>query len=543
MPWMTGGEAIVEALKREGVEYLFSIPGVQIMGVFDALYGEKDLRLVVVRHEQTALYMADGYARVKGKPGVGLVVPGPGVQNALAAVGTAYACSSPVLLLAGQIESRDLGKDGGALHEVNDQLDMVRPITKWCKRVLKVEEIPGAIHEAMRQMKTGRPRPTEVEVPWDTIRSGAEVEFPAQEPLPPQKLDQKSVRRAAELLVQARKPLIWAGGGAIVSDSSAEMKNLVETLGAPVATTAQGKGVIPEDHPLSLGGAYYGFGPVRWAMPGADVVLAAGTRITWQQARPATALKPPQKLIQLDADPSMIGKNYPAEVALVTDAKAGLKALAEEVRKMKVNQARWAPSEMERFRENHRHWVKEKAPLQYEIIKAIRKELADDAIFVCGVTNIGYWSNLVYEVRRPRAYITSSYFATLGFSFPTALGAKIAAPDRQVVCVVGDGGFMYACAELATAVRYGINLVTIVFNDQAYGSTKSDQLVNFRGRTVGTELNNPDFAKLAEVFGARGLKAAPEQLGKVLREALDSKRPVVIEVPVPTMIAPFQITE
>jgi acetolactate synthase-1/2/3 large subunit len=465
------------------------------------------------------------------------------VQNALAAVGTAYACSSPVLLLAGQIESKDLGKDGGALHEVNDQLDMVRPVTKWCKRVMEVEDIPGAIHEAMRRMKTGRPRPTEVEVPWDTIRSSGEVEFPTQEPLPPQKLDQKSVRRAAELLVQARKPLIWAGGGAIVSDSSAEMKNLVETLGAPVATTAQGKGVIPEDHPLSLGGAYYGFGPVRWAMPGADVVLTAGTRITWQQARPATALKPPQKLIQLDADPSMIGKNYPAEVALVTDAKAGLKALAEEVRKMKVNQARWAPSEMERFRENHRHWVKEKAPLQYEIIKAIRKELADDAIFVCGVTNIGYWSNLAYEVRRPRTFITSSYFATLGFSFPTALGAKIAAPDRQVVCVVGDGGFMYACAELATAVRYGINLVTIVFNDQAYGSTKSDQLVNFRGRTVGTELNNPDFAKLAEVFGARGLKAAPEQLGKVLREALDSKRPVVIEVPVPTMIAPFQIME
>jgi acetolactate synthase-1/2/3 large subunit len=321
------------------------------------------------------------------------------------------------------------------------------------------------------------------------------------------------------------------------------MKALVETLGAPVATTAQGKGVIPEDHPLSLGGSYYGFGPVRWAMPEADVVLTVGTRITWQQARPATALRSPQKLIQMDADPSMIAKNYPAEVALVADAKAGLKALAEEVRKMKANQGRWASSELEKFRKNHRQWVQEKAPLQVEIIKAIRKELADDAIFVCGVTNIGYWSNLAYEVRRPRTFITSSYFATLGFSFPTALGAKIAAPDRQVVCVVGDGGFMYACAELATAVRYGINLVTIVFNDQAYGSTKSDQLVNFRGRTVGTELNNPDFAKLAEVFGARGLKATPERLGKALREALDSKRPVVIEVPVPTLIAPFQIME
>jgi acetolactate synthase-1/2/3 large subunit len=541
MPKMTGGEAVVAALKREGVEYLFSVPGVQIMSIFDALYGEEELRLIVTRHEQSALYMADGYARVKGKPGVGLVVPGPGVQNALAAIGTAYACSSPVLLLAGQVESKDLGKDGGALHEVNDQLDMVRPVTKWCKRVMRVEDIPEAIQEAMSQMKRGRPRPTEVEIPWDTMRSSAEVEFFPREALPPAEPDKPSVRRAAELLVQAQKPLIWAGGGAIVSDSSAELQDLAEALGAPVATTPEGKGAIPENHPLSLGGAYYGFGAVRWAMPKADVVLTVGTRITWQQGRPSTALKPPQKLIQLDADPSMIGKNYPAEVAIVSDAKAALKALVEEVWKMKVPMGRWASSELDQFRKNHQNWLQEKAPLQYEIIKAIRKELADDAILVTGVTNIGYWANLAYEARRPRTYVTSSYFATLGYSFPTALGAKLAALNRQVVCVVGDGGFLYACAELATAARYGINLVTMVFNDQAYGSTKSDQLVNFKGRIVGTELNNPDFAKMAELFGARGMKTTPGGLGKILREALESKKPFLIEVPLPTLIAPFQI--
>jgi acetolactate synthase-1/2/3 large subunit len=540
---MTGGEAVVEALKREGVEYLFSIPGVQIMSVYDALYGEKDLRLVVVRHEQTALYMADGYARVQGKPGVGLVVPGPGVQNTLAALGTAYACSSPVLLVAGQVETKDLGRDGGALHEVNDQLDMVRPVTKWCKRVLRVEEIPGAIREAMRQMAMGRPRPTEVEIPWDTMRSSGEVEFSPPQIQPRKDPDQEVVRRAADLLARAQKPLIWAGGGAIVSDSSPEMKDLAEALGAPVATTAQGKGVIPENHPLSLGGAYYGFGPVRWAMPEADVVLTVGTRITWQQARPATALRPPQKLIHLDADPSMIGMHYPAEVAMVADAKAALKALVEEVRKRKVHKERWPHAELDQFRKKHQYWLQEKAPLQLQVLKAVREELADDSIFVCGVTNIGYWANLAYEVRRPRTFITSSYFATLGYSFPTALGAKMAAPDRQVVCVVGDGGFLYACGELATAVRYGINLVTLVFNDQAFGSTKSDQMVNFQGRVVGTEVNNPDFARLAEVFGAKGLKAAPEQLGKVLREALGIKKPVVIEVPLPTMVAPFQILE
>ncbi len=541
MPRVTGGEAVVESLKREGVEYLISIPGVQTMAVFDALYGEKDLRLIVVRHEQSTIYMADGYTRVKGKPGVGLVVPGPGVQNALAALGTAYACSSPVLLLAGQIESRDLGKDGGALHEVNDQLDMVRPVTKWCKRVMRVEEIPGAIHEAMRQMKTGRPRPTEVEIPWDTLRSSGEVKFFSREAVPAAEPDKESIRRAAELLAQAKKPFIWAGGGAILSDSSAELRELAEFLGAPVATTAEGKGAISEDHPLSLGGGYYGFGAARWALPQADVALAVGTRLTWLQMRPGTALKPPQKLIHLDADPSMIGKNYPAEVALVGDGKTVLKSLVEEVRKKKVTGERWVSSELGQFRKNHQHWLQEKAPLQYDIIKIIRQELADDAILVAGVTNIGYWANLAYEVRRPRTYITSSYFATLGYSFPIALGVKLAAPDRPVVCVVGDGGFLYGCAELATAVRYGINLVTIVFNDQAFGSTKSDQVVNFKGRVVGTELNNPDFVKLAESFGVRGLKSDPERLGKVLKEALEAKQPVVIEVPLPTLIAPFQI--
>src|SRR5512136_3390332 len=214
----------------------------------------------------------------------------------------------------------------------------------------------------MRQMKTGRPRPTEVEIPWDTIRSSGEVEFFPREALPGVGPDQQSVRRAAELLAQARKPLIWAGGGAIISDGSAELKDLAEALGAPVAMTAQGKGAIPENHPLSLGGAYYGFGPVRWAMAGADVVLTVGTRITWQQARPSTALRPPQKLIQLDADSSMIGKNYPAEVALVSDARAALKALAGELRKMKVDKGRWSSSELEQCRENHRKWHQEKAP-------------------------------------------------------------------------------------------------------------------------------------------------------------------------------------
>ena len=543
MPRMTGGKAVVESLKREGVEFVFGVPGVQIMHIFDAFYGEPEIRLLTVRHEQTAIYMADGYSRVKGKPGVGLVVPGPGVQNASAALGTAYACSSPVLLIAGQVESYNLGQDKGALHEINDQLDVIRPVTKWCRRVMSVTDIPGAIHEAMHQMSTGRPRPTEIEIPWDVLGNTAEVTTVPAGVFPRAVPHREEVSRAAHLLLSAKRPFIWAGGGAILSDASAELVELARALGAPVATTAEGKGVISEDHPLSLGAAYYGFGAARWAAEKADVLLAVGTRLTWLM-RPGTELKAPQKLIHLDADPAVIGKNFPAEVAMVADAKAGLKALIEEIRRKKASKdvrEPWPQAELMEFREKHRRWLEEKAPLQRDIIMTLRQELPDDAILVAGVTNIGYWCNLAYPVRSPRTFLTSSYFATLGYAFPTALGAKVAAPDRPVVCVVGDGGFMYACAELATAVRYGINLITLVFTDNAFGSTKSDQQINFQGRVLGTDLNNPDFAKLAELFGVKGMKADPDQLGRALREALEARQPVVIEVPIPTLVPPFQI--
>ncbi len=540
---MTGGKAVVESLKREGVEFVFAVPGVQIMHIFDAFYGEPEIRLLTVRHEQSTIYMADGYARVKGKPGVGLVVPGPGVQNASAALGTAYACSSPVLLIAGQVESYNLAQDKGALHEINDQLDIVRPVTKWCQRVMSGKDIPGAIHEAMHQMSTGRPRPTEIEIPWDVLGTPAEITLVSKGQYPRALPRQEEVSRAADLLLSAKKPLIWAGGGAILADASPELAELVQALGAPVATTPEGKGVISEDHPLSLGAAYYGFGAVRWATPKADVILAVGTRFT-SQMRPGTALKAPQKLIHLDADPAVIGKNFPAEVAMVADAKAGLRALVGEIRRRRGSQDSsepWPQPELRDYRGKHQRGLREKAPLQTEIIMTLRQELEEEAILVTGVTNIGYWCNLAYTAQRPRTFLTSSYFATLGYAFPTALGAKVAAPDRPVVCVVGDGGFMYACAELATAVRYGINLITVIFTDNAFGSTKSDQQVNFQGRVLGTDLNNPDFVKLAELFGAKGLKADPEQLGRVLREALEAKQPVVIEVPIPTLIPPFQI--
>ena len=540
MAQMTGGEAVIQALRHEGVEIVFGLPGVQIMGIYDAFYGQSDVRMMTVRHEQTTAYMADGYARVTGKPGVALVVPGPGVQNASAALGTAYAASSPVLLLAGQVESYNVGSDRGALHEINDQLDIVRPITKWCQRVNDVPSIPGAIHEAMRQMRTGRPRPTEVEISPDTLAATADVTFPPVAPPVPAAVDWHQVQRAAALLRGASKPLIWAGGGAVLGEASRELIALAEALGAPVATTAEGKGVFPEDHRLSLGVGYYGHGAASWAAPQADVVLAVGTRLTSQMAG-LNALRMPQRLIHLDIDPTIIGKNYPADIRLITDARAGLQALLEEVRRQDPPAPRWTDVELQDMWHSQERWLQEKAPNQSEIWRGIQRVLPDDAVLVSGITNMGYWAHFAYRSRQPRTYLTSSYFATLGFSFPVALGAKVALPERPVVSITGDGGFMYALPELATAVHYDIGVVVVVFVDNALGASKNDQRTRFKGREIGTTLHNPSFAEVARVFGAQGVRTDPERLDTALQEAIASGKPTVIEVPVPTWAPPFQI--
>jgi acetolactate synthase-1/2/3 large subunit len=539
MVQMTGGEAVVQTLRHEGVDTVFGMPGVQIMHIYDAFHSQPDIRVMTVRHEQTTAYMADGYARVTGRPGVALVVPGPGVQNASAALGTAYSGSSPVLLLAGQVESYNVGQDRGALHEINDQQDVIRPVTKWCGRANSVSEIAPAIQEAMRQMRTGRPRPTEMEVAPDILASTGEVSFapPSQPDL--QAPDWNEIRQAAALLRGAQKPLIWAGGGVILSDAARELTALAEALGAPVATTNEGKGAIPEDHRLALGTGYYGHGTSTWAVPKADVILAVGTRMTTQMTG-LNAPQAPQKLIHLDADGSVIGKNYPAEVSVVADARLGLQALLEEVRR-DAPAPQWHDGELDDMRQLQAQWLQQHAPEQCEMIRRMQSVLPEETVLVSGVTNMGYWSYFAYGVRQPRTYITSSYFATLGYSFPLALGAKVGAPDRPVVTLTGDGGFMYALPELATAVQYGITVVAVVLVAGALGASKNDQRTRFTGRMVGTDLHNPSFAEVARVFGAWGVRAEPERLDTALQEALDAKAPTVIEVPVPTWAPPFQI--
>ena len=539
MATLTGAQALVQSLAREGVEVVFGLPGVQIMEAYNAFFDQPGIRLITVRHEQSAGYMADGYARTTGRVGVALVVPGPGALNAAAAVGTAYAASSPVLLVSGQIDSRMLGQNKGALHEVNDQLDVFKPITKWNARTTRPEEIPNLVHMAMQQVLDGRPRPVEIEIPFDVLPAVSDMELLEREGTVKQSPDPAKVKQAAELLARAERPLIWAGGGCREADITTELADLAEAINSPVITTPEGKGAIPENHPLSLGTFYYGHGPAYYALPQADVILAIGSRMNMNPRTP-WSIHPGQTIIQIDADPEELGRNVDAQVGMVADAKLGVSDLLTELGGS-TGASQWDTTDMEEIRRKAAEDIRALAPLQVQIVDTIRAELEDDAIMVAGTTEVAYWGHLSFPVLKPRSYLTSSYFATLGYAFPTALGAKVGNPNRQVVATIGDGGFMYANSELSTAVQEGINVVTLVFNNGLLGASRADQMNRYQGRTIGTELHNPDFAGLAEVYGALGIKLADHrELGPALHDALRADRPAVIEVPIPNLRPPFQ---
>lgn len=535
MSSMTGAEALALQLRSEGVDTVFALPGVQIMSAFDALYAHRDaIRLIHTRHEQATTYMADGFAKASGRPGVAMVVPGPGALNAAAGLGTAYASSSPVLLISGQIPSTSLGRRRGELHEIEEQLDVFEPITKWNHRVTRVEAIPEAVHEAFRHLTTGRPRPVELEIPPDTLAESAPAEIiPPERPARPS-AEPARIEQAARLLAGAERVAILAGGGTVAAGASEELVALAERLQAPVVTNQQAKGVIPDAHPLHLGVNYI-ITPLEALLADTDVLLCVGTRLLIRDVEPSSM----PTIIHIDIDESEIGKNFTTELGIVADARKALgqllRALGEDTGRPDRGNA------VADLRTKFRNEVRELAPEQTSIIDVLRAELDDDAIVVSGVTNIGYWSIITMPVDRPRSFITSSYFGTLGYAFPTALGAKIAHPDRQVVALSGDGGFLYSPQELSTAVRFGINVVAVVFNNDAYGASRWDQTHRFEGRFIGTELHNPDFMKLAEAYGVIGMRCRRDELGTTLAEALSANAPVLLEVDVPIMMPPFQV--
>jgi acetolactate synthase I/II/III large subunit len=528
MARMTGGEALAKQLVREGVKVVFGLPGVQLYGALAGLRDER-VRFITTRHEQATTYMADGYARAGGAFGTALVVPGPGLLNASAGLSTAYAASSPVLMLAGQVPRRNIGRDVGVLHEVNDQMDAIAPVTKWRRRVLEVADVPAAVRAAVLQLKTGRPRPVHLEFPPDVLEEEADVTLVPATEIERAPASETAIARAAEMLLAAQRPVIYAGGGAVLSDAHEALVAIAEHLQAGIATTAEGKGVVSDHSDLSLGAGLWPKNPLRQHLDAADVILVVGSRVA------LAGFQPGQQVIQVDVDPDEIGRNHGLTYALVGDARLTLERLLERLRRASApRSSRKAEREALRAAMAALDTLQPNAP----ILKSLRAGTPDDAIVIAGMTQIGYYSRPFWPVYRPRTYLNSSYSGNLGFEYPTALGAKVACPDRPVIAVCGDGGFMYNAQEMSTAVKYGINVVAVVFNDEAYGNVARD-LDEAWGGAWEADFRNPDFMKLADAYGVAGLRTEkPTEVGDLVGKALALNRPALVEVRVGRMPRP-----
>jgi acetolactate synthase-1/2/3 large subunit len=530
MPEVTGGEVAIRTLQAHGVDAVFGLPGVHALAIYDALYAHPELRHIAVRHEQTAAYMADGYARVTGRPGVCITTTGPGAANTTTAMGTSYFDSVPVLNVMSQVASNLVDLDKGALHEPKDQLGLFRAVTKWNARADSIEGIPAVLHEAFRTMLVERPRPTQVEFCTDHLAGVVDSEavpwVTSPQQLPRRTAEPASVEEAARALVRAEAPLIWAGGGVNRAGAWEELVRLAEVLQAPVMTTVQGLGAIPYDHPLALGHRPYDrtFTPL---MERSDLLLAVGTRFAAGQTTNWNLRLPP-RLIHVDIDEAEIGKNYPAALGLVGDARLVLSQLLEALGSHRAT-ACWA-GDVAALRSQAASNFKAAGPQEMAVLDQIRQAVERNAILVWDQTKPAYWAARSFPVYEPRTFLYPGY-GTLGYGFPTALGAKVGMPDRQVICISGDGGFQYALPELATTAQFGINVVVLLFNDGGYGILRNLQDMNFQSHYYAVDLLNPDFGRLTEAYGLHHIALdRPDGLGPALRRALDSDRTTVIEV-------------
>lgn len=520
---LTAAQAIVAALIDHGVDRIFGIPGVHTYDLFDALYERRDeIRFMGTRHEQGAAYMAYGYAKATGRVGVYTCVPGPGVLNTTAALCTAFAANAPVLCITSEIPAAEIGRGHGILHELPDQLATLRTLTKWAERIDHPTQAPRVVAEAFRQMRRGRMGPVALECPWDVLGMSALTESCVPEIVPdPPPPDPRSVARAAALLEAARRPMIMVGGGA--SGAGPEIMQLAMLLQAPVIAHRSGRGIVGEDTPYGLGLAA---GYKAWKST--DLLIAVGTRMELQYLRwrefPAGI-----KIVRIDIDPRELVRRA-ADVALNTDARLGVRALIEALPASAVPR----PSREAEFLELKLQARSEFASVQPQVgyLDAIRRVLPRDGFFVEEICQAGFAARYAFPVFLPRTYVSCAYQDNLGFGFMSALGVKVARPDRMVISINGDGGFMFGVQELATAVQNKLHVIAIVFNNRSFGNVRRDQKSAFGGRFIGESLVNPDFVQLARSFGAVGYRASDAtELESALRLALEQSGPVVIEVP------------
>jgi acetolactate synthase-1/2/3 large subunit len=525
---MTGGEAMVRAAVANGIDTIFGIPGAQIYPLFDAIYRIPDVKAIISRHEQGAAYMAFGAAQATGRPAAFAVVPGPGVLNTTAALCTADGCNQPVLCLTGQVPSAFLGKGRGHLHELRDQAATLRTIIKHADHIADPANTFEQTNNAFRVMQSGRPGPAALEMCWDTMAKEWDVEIlPGNEVIERPSVDEDSLNDAADMIAGAKNIMIMCGGGA--QHASEQVTAFAEMLGAPATAFRMGRGVVSEDHPCGVSAAA---GQLLWE--DTDLLIGVGSRLELQYMRwmgmAGFRDRPPAdsaRVIRIDIDPAEMQRFQP-QVGIVADAAAGVSALMD-----KVAARGFRAGDMQRIanaKATARRNIEEIQP-QMEYLDTIRRVLPRDGRFVGELCQVGFASYFGFEVYEPHTYISEGYQGTLGFGFPTAVGVKAALPDKAVVSVTGDGGFMFGIQELATAVQHGIGLVTIVFNNESFGNVRRDQQQRFDSHLIGADLKNPDFMKLAESFGASGYRVtSPQELEPVLSRAIDEDVAALIEV-------------
>ncbi|MDE3118057.1 MAG: biosynthetic-type acetolactate synthase large subunit [Nitrospirota bacterium] len=541
---LTGAEIFLECLKREGVKTLFALPGGVVLKIFDILHQQKDVNVVLTRHEQGAGHMAEGYAKATGKAGVCLVTSGPGMTNVITALADAYMDSVPLVCFSGQVPTSLIGND--AFQEA-DNIGLSRPCTKYNFLVKDVNDLAVTIKEAFYVATTGRPGPVLVDIPKDVSMNKADFKYPGSVSIrgynPTYDGNKWQIKQAAEAIMKARKPILYVGGGVIFSGASEELLELAELTHIPVDMTLMALGAFPGEHPLSMGmlgmhGTYW----ANMAMHHSDLVIAVGARFDDRVTGKVSEFCPHAKVIHIDIDPTSIRKNVNVDIPIVGDCKSVLRELTQILRAtVNGDQKDLRKPWLEQIRE----WQRSH-PLAYEqdpngaikpqhLIKRVFELTKDrDPIVATDVGQHQMWSAQYFKLAKPNRWLTSGGLGTMGFGFPAAMGAQAAFPDMLVLCIAGDGSFQMNTQELATAVVSKLPVKVFIVNNRFHGMVRQWQDLFYEGRYASSYLDaTPDFIKLAEAYGAVGLRASKvSEVDDVIREAIAVDKPVLVDVPV-----------
>jgi acetolactate synthase-1/2/3 large subunit len=540
-----GADIVIETLKEEGVEVIFGLPGGAIMEVYDALYRDGGILHVLARHEQGAGHMAEGYAKATGKVGVAMTTSGPGATNVVTPIADAYMDSVPLVVITGQVPTHLIGND--AFQEV-DIVGITRPITKHNFLVRDIQELPLMLREAFYIARTGRPGPVLVDIPKDITQQFSDVAIPSEEEIraalpgykPHVEGNAQQIKKAAKLIMEAKRPVLYVGGGAVNSEAQEELIQLAELMNIPVTTTTQGKGAFPENHPLALRmlgmhGTYY----ANMAVYNADLLIAVGARFDDRVTGKVEEFAPEAKIIHIDIDPASISKNITVDVPIVGDVKIVLGKLLSELKRKGAKVLH--PEERQKWLEQIEKW-KKMYPLTYKnskkvikpqyVVEQIYEVTNGDAIITAGVVQHQMWAAMYYKYSFPRQFLNSGGLGTMGFGLPSAIGAKVGRPDKEVFCIDGDGSFVMTMQEIITAVQYKIPVKVAIINNAYLGMVRQWQELFYDKRYSEVDLSlQPDFVKLAESMGAVGFRAEkPKEVREILEEAMKVEdKPVIMD--------------